>query len=108
MTFNGCKGVGIGLRSPHIRDVIAHQPHVDWFEVHVCNYMGGGLNRALLEQIAERYPLSFHGVNLNLAGTDPFDAHYLKRLRHMVDELNPGLISEHACFTTHNGHYFHD
>jgi len=108
MTAIGCKGVGLGLRSPHLREVIRDTPDVPWFEVHICNYMGGGLSRALLEQISEHYPLSFHGVNLNLAGIDPLDEEYLKRLKIAVDEFNPALVSEHACFNTHQGQFFHD
>lgn len=108
MTDRGCSGAGLGLRSPHLREVLRDTPDVPWFEVHICNYLGGGLSRALLHQINERYPLSFHGVNLSLAGVEPLDAEYLKRLRIAVDEFNPALVSEHACFTTHAGQYFHD
>lgn len=108
MTAIGCKGVGLGLRSPHLREVLRDAPDVPWFEVHICNYLSGGMSRALLEQIGERYPLSFHGVNLNLAGIDPLDTEYLKRLKVAVDAFNPALVSEHACFNTHQGHFFHD
>ncbi|WP_299176361.1 DUF692 domain-containing protein [uncultured Neptuniibacter sp.] len=108
MTVRGCHGAGLGLRTPHLRDVIRDQPDVPWFEVHICNYLGGGLSHALFEQIQERYPLSFHGVNLNLAGVEPFDPDYLKRLKQRVDRYNPVMVSEHACFTSHQGHLFHD
>ena len=33
---------GIGLRSPHIAEVMRTHPAVPWFEVHAENYMGGG------------------------------------------------------------------
>ncbi len=92
----------------HLRQVLAERPEVPWFEVHICNYLSGGINRVLLEKIREYYPLSFHGVNLNLGGVDPLEQHYLQQLKQIVDELEPVLISEHACFTTHNGHYLHD
>ena len=105
---SGCRGAGLGLRSPHIQEVLRDTPEVPWFEVHVCNYMAGGLSRALLDQIAERYPLSFHGVSLNLGGAEPLDQDYLRRLKQMADQLNPGLISEHACFTQHGQVHFHD
>ena len=79
-----------------------------WFEVHICNYLGGGLNRALLREIGQHYPLSFHGVNLNLGGMERLDGDYLRRLRRAVDDLQPALVSEHACFCAHDGQYFHD
>lgn len=108
MTQRGCNGAGLGLRFPHIREVLREQPDVLWFEVHICNFMGGGMNRALLHQINEQYPLSFHGVSLNLAGVEPLDEDYLGRLKIAVEEFQPALISEHACFTTLGGHFFHD
>jgi uncharacterized protein (UPF0276 family) len=103
-----CRGAGLGLRPAHLREVCLEQPDVPWFEVHICNYLGGGLNRALLHQVAESYPLSFHGVNLNLGGVDPLDRVYLQKLKRAVDDFQPALISEHACFTAHGGHHFHD
>lgn len=93
---------------PHLREVLKNLPSITWFEVHICNYMGGGLNRALLEQISQHYALSFHGVNLNLAGIDPINKDYLTKLKTAVDEFNPSLISDHACFTANQGQYFHD
>ncbi|MGI1669677.1 MAG: DUF692 domain-containing protein [Neptuniibacter sp.] len=108
MTNFGCHGAGLGLRTPHLREVLRDQPDVPWFEVHICNYLGGGLSKALLEEVNERYPLSFHGVNLNLAGIEPFDRDYLQRLKKSVDYLNPAMVSEHACFTAINGVHFHD
>ena len=103
-----CRGAGIGLRPAHLREVLRLQPAVPWFEVHICNFLGGGRNRALLHRVREHYPLSFHGVNLNLGGTDPIDRDYLQQLKQAVAEFEPGLVSEHACFCAHNGQYFHD
>lgn len=108
MSKQKCRGAGLGLRPPHLHEVIKQRPAVPWFEVHICNFLGGGLNRALLHQVRAHYPLSFHGVNLNLGGDDPLDQNYLKKLKQAVDELQPALISEHACFTAHQGHFFHD
>lgn len=108
MTNFGCHGAGLGLRTPHLREILRDQPDVPWFEINICNYLGGGLSKALLEEVNERYPLSFHGVNLNLAGVEPFDRDYLQRLKKSVDYLNPAMVSEHACFTAINGIHFHD
>jgi uncharacterized protein (UPF0276 family) len=103
-----CRGAGLGLRPAHLHEVCTESVATPWFEVHICNYLGGGLNRALLHQVAERYPLSFHGVNINLGGTEPLDKDYLQRLNSAVREFQPALVSEHACFTMHGGQYFHD
>ena len=103
-----CQGAGIGLRPAHLHHVLRALPKVPWFEVHSCNFLGGGLNRELLEQINQYYPLSFHGVNLNLGGVEQLDYDYLSRLRLAIDHFKPTLISDHACFTAHDQHFFHD
>ena len=103
-----CNGVGLGLRPLHLAEVIRQRPAVPWFEVHICNYLGEGLNHNQLYRIRQDYPLSFHGVNLNLGGCDPLDRDYLSKLKKAVNLYEPALISEHACFTTHQSHHFHD
>lgn len=108
MNLQNVAGVGIGLRIPHIQHVLQHKPAVPWFEVHICNFLRGGLNRALLQRVAQDYPLSFHGVSLNLGGADELNRDYLQRLKTAVDEFNPALISEHACFTALGEQHFHD
>ena len=108
MEMAACRGAGLGLRPAHLHEVCRAEPAVPWFEVHICNFLGGGLNRSLLHRIGERYPLSFHGVNLNLGGVDELDRSYLQGLRRAVAEFQPALVSEHACFTAHQQHHFHD
>lgn len=108
MEMAACRGAGLGLRPVHLHEVCRAEPAVPWFEVHICNFLGGGLNRSLLHRIGERYPLSFHGVNLNLGGVDELDRSYLQGLRRAVAEFQPVLVSEHACFTAHQQHHFHD
>lgn len=103
-----CNGVGLGLRPLHLAEVIRQNPVVPWFEVHICNFLNQGINHKQLYRIRQNYPLSFHGVNLNLGGSDPLDRTYLSRLKKAIDLYQPALISEHACFTTHDNRYFHD
>lgn len=104
----GYPSAGIGLRPAHLHEVLQTRPAIPWLEVHSCNFLGGGLNRELLQQIGKNYPLSCHGVNLNLGGTDPLDLVYLQKLRRLVDDVSPMMVSEHACFCTHQGRYYHD
>ena len=103
-----CSGVGLGLRPLHLAEVLRTNPAVPWFEVHICNFLNQGLNHNQLYRIRSDYPLSFHGVNLNLGGSDPLDYDYLSKLKEAVALYEPALISEHACFTRHQNHHFHD
>ena len=57
---------GIGLRSPHIGEMLSRRPSAGWLEIHAENYMGDGPAVAALERLCETYPLSVHGVGLSL------------------------------------------
>lgn len=102
--------VGIGLRSPHLRDLISNKPKIDWVELLIDNYLNleGGLLEQQLLEILEYYPASFHGVGLSLGGTDPLDMRYLKQLKSWVDRINPQLISEHLSWSQFEGQYLPD
>jgi uncharacterized protein (UPF0276 family) len=99
-------GAGIGLRAPHVAEVLATRPAVGWFEVHPENYMGGGPARRRLHEVRRDYPISLHAVGLSLGTADGLDARHLERLRRLVDELQPALVSEHLSWSTAGGVYF--
>lgn len=98
-------GCGIGLRAPHVDEVIAARPDVAWFEVHPENYMGGGPALRRLEQVRRDYPVSVHGVGLSLGRSDDLDARHLRRLTELVERVKPALISEHLSWSITAGHY---
>ncbi len=76
-----------------------------WFEVHPENYMGvGGPRLAGLLAVAERHPVSLHGVGLSLGGPDLPDAAHLSRFRALIDRLNPARQSEHLAWNRFQGH----
>jgi len=99
------KGVGVGLRAPHVGEVMSTRPPVRWFEVHSENYMGGGPAVRALARIREDYPISLHGVGLSLGSADGPDARHLARLKRLVDWLDPALVSEHLSWSIADGIY---
>jgi uncharacterized protein (UPF0276 family) len=102
-------GFGLGLRPKHYRDILDGNPQVDWFEIISENYMiGGGQPLAILDQIAERYPVVMHGVSLSIASTVPFDEDYLDGLNALARRVNPKWISDHLCWTGVHGVNLHD
>ena len=96
---------GIGLRSPHVAEVMRTRPPVPWFEVHAENYMGGGPTLQGLERVRQDYPLSLHGVGLSLGSADGLDARHLMRLKRLVERLEPVLVSEHLSWSVAGGIY---
>jgi uncharacterized protein (UPF0276 family) len=100
---------GIGLRAPHIREVLDTQPDVGWVEVHSENYFGdGGQSLQLLEQVRHHYPLSLHGVGLSLGSSDELNPQHLHRLRQLADRIEPGFVSDHISWSSVGGRYFND
>ena len=100
---------GIGLRAPHMRELLENRPAVAWLEVHSENYFAEG-GRAVAELMLVRrdYPLSLHGVGLSLGSADPLDREHLLKLRRAVERFSPALVSEHLCWVSAGGMYLHD
>lgn len=100
---------GMGLKPEFFRQALDHPGQNMWYEVHPENYMvDGGPRLAWLETIAEKYPLSLHGVGASLGGLDPFDKAHLKSLRGLIERFNPAQVSEHATWSSYEGKYFAD
>ncbi|MBD9629597.1 DUF692 domain-containing protein [Pseudomonas sp. PDM19] len=101
-------GAGLGLKGEHYAQALACSAQGLWFEVHPENYMVGGPRLAWLERIAERHPLSLHGVSLSLAADAAPDETHLRHLRALVERVQPHLISEHLAWSTWRGQYLPD
>jgi len=99
---------GIGLRAPHIAEVIATGPDLGWCEVHPENYMGGGPSFRALLAVRRDYPISLHGVGLSLGSAEGLDPRHLSRLGELAKQVEPGLVSEHLAWSVTNGAYLND
>lgn len=102
-------GFGLGLRTDHFQHVLDHRPAIDWFEVVSENFMvAGGKPKYYLHAIREHYPIMMHGVSLSIGSSDPLDKDYLRRLKLLVNEVEPEWVSDHLCWTRHGGVNSHD
>lgn len=106
-------GMGLGLRAPHYSHIAQSKPKLDWFEAISENYMGlsqSGSGRPLkmLESIRKNYDVVLHGVSLSIGSTDELNFNYLKRLKTLVDTIQPKWVSDHLCWTGVSGENVHD
>ncbi len=108
---------GIGLRTEHIEQILEHQntnenineESIPWLELLVDNWLAdGGLTKRYLEAIAERYPITLHGVGLSLGGIEPLDFHYLGKIKRIMQRSGALWYSEHLCFSQLKSYYSHD
>lgn len=102
-------GFGLGLRTDHFQHVLENQPSIDWFEVISENFMvAGGKPKYYVHAIREHYPMVMHGVSLSIGSSEPLDKDYLRRLKLLVNEVEPEWVSDHLCWTSHGGINTHD
>ncbi len=100
---------GIGLRAQHYQEIIESRPNIGWLEVHSENYFGdGGAPLLFLEQLRRYYPISLHGVGLSLGSVDPLNMGHLQKLKSLITRYQPGLVSEHLCWSSVGGRYLND
>ena len=99
---------GIGLRLPHIAEVVATRPSVGWLEIHPENFLANPHGLELLTDLARDYPLSVHTVGISIGSADGVDRTHLMRLRALVDRLDPVLVSGHLAWSSIGGAYLND
>ena len=97
--------VGIGLRAPHVAEIMATRPAIAFLEAHTENYLGGGPALAALERLRGEYSISLHGVGLSLGGVEPLDERHLRRVKSLVERTQPALVSEHLAWSVGGGAY---
>ena len=100
--------VGIGLRGPHIDDILETRPKIGWFEIHTENYFGGGLALAQLDAIRRDHSVSLHGVGLSLGSSERLDLEHLGHLAAVMRRVDPFLISEHLAWSIVDETYLND
>lgn len=99
---------GLGLRRAllgELRDAPAGA--VDFLECAPDNWIGvGGRLGAALDALAERHPLTCHGLSLSLGGPEPLDVAFLAQTRAFLDRHRVPLYSEHLSYCTDDGHLY--
>jgi len=103
------QGAGVGLRTPHVSEILQDKPNIPWFEILADNWMAsGGLNPALLEAVCDEYPTVLHGVGLSLGAIDPIDLDYLANIKALKQSTGALWYSEHCSFSVHKGQHIPD
>jgi len=108
-TQQALQGVGVGLRAPHVNQILSTRPHLDWFELLADNHMvEGGWARQQAIEISNLYPVTMHCVGMSIGSVDPINYEYLDKVKSLARDVKPKLISDHLCWTSLHSHYSHD
>jgi uncharacterized protein (UPF0276 family) len=97
----GVHRFGLGLRKPHYGDFLdgAAVP-VDFVEVISENFMiEGGRPLDVLRRVRERHPVALHGVSMSIGSADGVREDYLRRLRALVESVQPLFVSDHLSWS---------
>jgi uncharacterized protein (UPF0276 family) len=101
-------GAGVGLRLPHIAEILATLPAAPWLEIHPENFLANPHATELLLEARRHYPISVHSVGVSIGSAGGIDRAHLKRVRALVDRVDPFLVSGHLAWSTHGGEYLND
>jgi hypothetical protein len=104
---------GVGLRSPHIPHVLTNSKKISekigWFEVHSENYYA--LESASVKnliKVRKDFPISLHSVGNSLGSAEKLDLSHLKKLKNLVEVIEPFLISDHISWGRVNKNHLND
>jgi uncharacterized protein len=114
--------VGVGLRPTHypylesklsgaVKNSSTASPAIrsKWFEAISENYMDSfGRPYEMLMKIRAYYPVALHGVSLSIGSTDELDFNYLKKLKSLIERVEPMIVSDHLCWSGAHGRNLHD
>ena len=77
---------------------------IDFIEVYPENYMRRGVRHLrMLRALADRWPLTAHGVHLSLAGVDPLSEDYISQVRAFLERFDIHWFGDHLGATVHEG-----
>ena len=99
---------GIGLRSPHVAEIVRDRPASGFLEIHAENYLTPSPALSAVEALRADYEFSVHAVGLSLGSVDGLDETHLGRVVTLVKRLQPALVSEHLSWSSFGGRYFND
>jgi len=99
---------GIGLRLPHIEEVVATRPPAGWLEIHPENFMANPHAFELLTEVSRHYSISVHTVGISVGSAGGLDRTHLNRLRNLVDSIAPVFVSGHLAWSTYGEEYLND
>jgi uncharacterized protein (UPF0276 family) len=93
-------GVGLGFRQELKEQILDAADQIDFLELLTDQYIEMPPHKEQeARELAERFPIVLHGVDLSV-GTDlPLDEGYVRQLLQVVDWVGPRWVSDHLSFT---------
>jgi uncharacterized protein (UPF0276 family) len=87
---------------------VSTQPDVGWLEIHPENFLANAHAMELLTELSRTYPISVHTVGISVGSASGIDRLHLKRIRKLVDRIDPFFVSGHLAWSTFGVEYLND
>ncbi len=102
------QGAGLGLRRDFSSEIASLAPTaVDFFEVAPENWIGvGGRFGKQLRACTERWPLTLHGLSLDIGGFAPLNTDLLHNIKAFMQQHGCKLYSEHLTYCADEGQLY--
>ena len=101
---------GIGFRKDFAEEFLTGDSiNPAFVEVAPENWMGiGGYWRKVFNKVAEKYPVTTHGLSLSIGSPEALDRDLLKNIRKFLDEFDISLYSEHLSYSKCDNAHLYD
>lgn len=101
--------LGFGLRRSHYHEILDHAGKLPHWEVITENlFAPTPADIQVLEMLRAESVVFLHGVALSIGSDAPLNWDYLKKVKSVYERWQPDLISDHLCWSSLGGQYFHD
>ena len=104
-------GAGLGFRREIANEILSLEgkDKPRFIEFAPENWMKiGGYWRKKLNEIAEKYPITTHGLSLSIGSPDPLDMEFLNDLKKFFREIPVQVYSEHLSYSKCNNAHLYD
>lgn len=98
--------IGINYRADFYPLILDKPTPIDFLEITTEHFLWHDKKSEaydILCAIKEAFPIILHGLSLSIASTDSLNKEYLFRLKHLANDLNTTLVSDHLSWTGING-----
>lgn len=82
--------------------------NIGWTEDSASTRLANPHATELLTNLARTYPISVHTVGVSVGSASGVDRKHLSRVRALVDDIDPVLVSGHLAWSTYQGEYLND
>ncbi len=102
--------VGIGFRKEFADEFLASKNFKpDFIELAPENWMKiGGYWKKILNQLADKYPITSHGLSLSIGSPEKLDKQFLSDVKQFLEEYNVQVYSEHLSFSKCDNAHLYD